>query len=161
VTLTGPSARGGDSRLASRVSTALLALAALLAPRTAHAQQGYVASRSLPRGHTLVAEDMTAGAAAVARTRDASRETRVAPVGWVTKRVLAAGEPLRAPAVAPPEAVRAGQPVDVLWTDGAIQLRLKGTAMHAAALGARVTVRIDARRRLEGVAVSPTAVRLR
>jgi flagellar basal body P-ring formation protein FlgA len=133
-------------------AAALLAAPALAAPALAQQPRAaaFVAARALPRGWVLTADDMTTAGA----------EARQAPVGWTTKRMIAAGEPLRAPAIAPPDAIRAGQPVDVLWSDGAIRLRLKGTAMNAATLGARVTVRIDARRRLEGVATAPGTVQL-
>jgi flagella basal body P-ring formation protein FlgA len=142
------------------VSSTLLAIAALLArSAAAHAQPARPAAkddtpratRALPRGYVLTAEDMT----------PTTPDTRHPSAGWVTKRVIAAGEPLRVPAVAPPDAIRAGQPVDVVFVDGAIRLRLTGTALNAAALGARVAVRIDARRRLEGVAVGPSTVQLR
>ena len=148
-------------RLASAVAAALVA--ALLAPaalvaqpgaaaRAPRAATGYVATRPLPRGTVLAADDMAPAAPNAAGS---------APVGWTTKRMIAAGEPLRAPAVAPPDAIRSGQPVDVVYSDGAIRLRLKGTALNAAPVGARVAVRIDARRRLEGVAVGPSTVQLR
>lgn len=137
-------------RLASAVLAALLAPAALLAQPRATA--GYVATRALPRGTVLAADDMAPAAPNAAGA---------APLGWTTKRLIAAGEPLRAPAVAPPDAIRSGQPVDVVYSDGAIRLRLKGTALNAAPVGARVAVRIDARRRLEGVAVGPSTVQLR
>ena len=137
-------------RLASAVLAALLAPAALVAqPR---ATTGDVATRALPRGTVLAADDMAPAAPDAAGA---------APLGWTTKRLIAAGEPLRAPAVAPPDAIRSGQPVDVVYSDGAIRLRLKGTALNAAPVGARVAVRIDARRRLEGVAVGPSTVQLR
>ena len=111
-----------------------------------------MATRPLPRGTVLAADDMAPAA---------PNASGAAPVGWTTKRMIAAGEPLRAPAVAPPDAIRSGQPVDVVYSDGAIRLRLKGTALNAAPVGARVAVRIDARRRLEGVAVGPSTVQLR
>ena len=141
--------------LVAAVAALFVAPAALPAqPASAVARAtGYVATRPLPRGTVLAADDMA----------PASPDGSVvaAPLGWTTKRLIAAGEPLRAPAVAPPDAIRAGQPVDVVFTDGAITLRLKGTALNAASLGARVAVRIDARRRLDGVAAGPSTVQLR
>ena len=139
-------------RAAALLVSLLLAPAALVAQPGAARATGYVATRPLPRGTVLAADDMTPAA---------PNGAGAAPVGWTTKRMIAAGEALRAPAVAPPDAIRSGQPVDVFYNDGAIRLRLKGTALNAASLGARVAVRIDARRRLEGVAVGPSAVQLR
>jgi flagella basal body P-ring formation protein FlgA len=80
--------------------------------------------------------------------------------GWVTKRVIAEGEPLREPAVAPPALIKSGDVVQLVWTDGAIQLRLTGRAMNAATAGGRVTVRVDTERRFEGVATAPGQVRM-
>ena len=140
---------------------ALRAQPASVAARTTGYATGYVAARPLPRGTVLAAEDMAPAAPNGASRAAAAAPVGAAPVGWTTRRLIAAGEPLRAPAVAPPDAIRSGQPVDVVFSDGAIALRLKGTALNAAALGARVAVRIDARRRLEGVAVGPSTVQLR
>jgi flagella basal body P-ring formation protein FlgA len=160
-------------RLAARSALPLLELAigaALVlagtalgaqSPRARTASAAYVAARALPRGHVLAADDMSASAPASAAAPATAPAVPSAPVGWTTRRVIAAGEPLRAPAIAPPAAIRGGQPVDVVYADGMITLRLKGTAMNAAALGERVTVRLDARRRVEGVAAAPGTVQLR
>ncbi|MBU6366812.1 MAG: flagella basal body P-ring formation protein FlgA, partial [Gemmatimonadetes bacterium] len=85
---------------------------------------------------------------------------RPAP-GWVTQRAIAAGEPLRAPGVIPPPAVRAGTRVTVEYRDGPVQLRLTGVATNSAPVGAPVGVRLDPTRRLDGVAVAPNLVRLK
>jgi flagella basal body P-ring formation protein FlgA len=53
-----------------------------------------------------------------------------------------------------------GSDVDVIYEDGGIRLRLRGTAANAAPLGGRVIVRVD-RRRLEGTATAPGVVRVR
>jgi flagella basal body P-ring formation protein FlgA len=81
-------------------------------------------------------------------------------VGWTTRRVIAAGEPLLPPAVSPPDLVKAGDAVEAVWRGRTIQLRVKGTAAGSAALGERVLVRVDARRRLEGVVIGPALVEL-
>lgn len=115
-----------------------------------------IAARDLPRGATLTADDIRY--AAVSDPRGGS-DPDVAP-GWVTRRVVNQGEPLRTPAVAPPLAVSHGDQVDVLVRRGAITLRMRGTAMGSAALGERVTVRIDSRRRVDGLAAGPGVVHL-
>ncbi|GJG86563.1 hypothetical protein tb265_17440 [Gemmatimonadetes bacterium T265] len=109
------------------------------------------AARALARGEALAAADI-----------DAAPGDTLAPrlVGWTTRRVIAAGEVLRAPAVVPPAAVRAGDAVAVVWRQGGVALRLAGTAAADAALGARVAVRVDARRRLEGTVAAPGVVTL-
>ena len=83
-----------------------------------------------------------------------------AAAGWVTKRVIAEGEPLREPAVAPPAMIKSGDVVQVIWTDGKIELRITGRAMNAATAGGRVTVRVDTERRFEGVAIGAGLVRM-
>jgi flagella basal body P-ring formation protein FlgA len=119
-----------------------------------------VAARDLERGETLTAEDFTrvpvpadAGAGA---GDDAPQEL----IGWKTRRVIAEGEPLRAPAVAPPDLVNAGEPVEAVFRGRTVVLRVKGTAAGSGAMGERVLVRIDARRRLEGVVIGPALVEL-
>lgn len=163
----------------TRVAAVLLVAAAVLlvAPALARAQTSRTArqasatptaARTLPRGVVLTAEDIAAGESAPS----ALSAQRSSLVGWTTRRVIAAGEPLRAPAVAPPadaavpntaagaSAVRAGQPVVVVYRDAGVELRLGGVAAQDGAVGARVAVRLDARRRLEGTVVASGVVRL-
>ena len=113
-----------------------------------------IAARDLARGETLALEDMTTAPAPAGAASPAS------VVGWTTRRVISAGEPLLPPAVSPPDLIRAGDPVEALWRGRTIHLRVKGTAAGSAALGERVLVRVDARRRLEGVVIGPALVEL-
>lgn len=129
------------------------AMLLLAAPRGAAAQVP-LAARDLQRGVVLAAEDIAPVAAADPATPAERR------VGWVTRRVIAAGEPLRHPAVAPPEAVRSGEPVDVVWRQGGLELRAKGTATRSATVGERISVRVGPHRRLDGVVAGPGLVRL-
>jgi flagella basal body P-ring formation protein FlgA len=136
-------------------------LSLLVVAPAGHAQQvattSYVAARTLARGAVIALEDVRAIDSPRGNPRPAPR----APVvGWVTKRVIAPGEPLRAPSIAPPNVIESGQPVAVVWREPGIEVRLKGVAANAAALGDRVTVRVDVRRRLEGVAVAPGLVQI-
>jgi flagellar basal body P-ring formation protein FlgA len=129
------------------------------APVPAIAQVGGelpVAARDLPRGIALAPSDIR---------YETGREpvppgTDRIGAGWITRRVISAGEVLREPAVGRPQLVRAGEPVELLWKQGTIELRVRGTAMGAAAEGERVTVRIDTRRRMDGVAVAPGLVHI-
>ena len=127
---------------------ALVVLLGCAAPTPAAGQADSipVAARELPRGVALVEADI-AGAGA-ART------------GWVTRRLIREGEPLREPAVSPPLLVTSGEVVQVVWSEGPLELRVKGRAMNSAAAGARVSVRVDMTRRFEGVAVGDGLVRL-
>jgi flagella basal body P-ring formation protein FlgA len=83
--------------------------------------------------------------------------------GWVARRAIAAGEPLRPPAVAPPDAVRHGQPVRVVYRESGLAITISGTAAADAPVGARVAVRVESggrARRLEGTVVAPGLVQL-
>ena len=86
--------------------------------------------------------------------------TRAQP-GWITRRAIAAGEVLRAPAVGAAPAVNAGSRVSAIYQDGPVRILLTGVATNTASLGAPVGVRIDATRRLDGIAIAPNTVRLR
>ncbi len=143
--------------LAAALGAALAAVAAApAAPAAAPALAAQApaaaaprAARPLARGQTLAAADIDAAGG------DARRL-----VGWTTRRVIAAGEPLRAPAVAPPAAVRAGDAVALVYQADGLSLRLAGTAAADAPLGGRVAVRVDTRRRFEGIVTAPGVVRL-
>ena len=119
-----------------------------------------VAARALPRGAVLEEKDIAYRPAGSLPGAGGSGTRSAAAAGWVTKRVIAEGEPLREPAVAPPALIRSGDVVQLIWTDGTIQVRLTGRAMNAATAGGRVTVRVDTERRFEGVAMAPGQVRL-
>lgn len=83
----------------------------------------------------------------------------MADSGWVTRRPVAAGEPLVEPAVGPPALVTAGQPVTYVVERRDIRLSIRGTAATSGSLGQRVWVRMDSARRLRGVVTAPGTVR--
>jgi flagella basal body P-ring formation protein FlgA len=56
--------------------------------------------------------------------------------------------------------VRAGEPVALVYQADGVTLRLAGTAATDAPVGGRVAVRVDTRRRFEGVVAGPGLVRL-
>jgi flagellar basal body P-ring formation protein FlgA len=133
------------------VPAALLVLAASpAAPLAAQQSAGPVAARELPRGAVIRPGDVDGANASEAQ----------AVLGWVTRRVVRAGEPLRAPAVAPPALVASGETVQLIWSAPGMELRMRGRAMGSAALGETVGVRLDVRRRFEGVVVGPGLVRM-
>ncbi|HEX7243920.1 MAG TPA: flagellar basal body P-ring formation chaperone FlgA [Longimicrobiaceae bacterium] len=117
-----------------------------------------VAARAVARGATLAAEDVAV--APVVEHGPPRAEGPAPGAGWTARRGIAAGEPLREPAVGPPLLVRAGQPAEVVWSGSGVQVRLRGVALGSASEGGRVAVRIDTARRLEGVAVAPGTVRV-
>jgi flagella basal body P-ring formation protein FlgA len=134
-----------------------------LAAQTSHASVGIkrrvaVATHQIARGATLTADDI--------ELRDSTMhpgtpiDTNEVVPGWITRRVINAGEILRAPAVEPPNVVTANQPVEVEWADGNIRLTLRGIAMRNAPIGSRVTVRMESGRRVDGTVVGTARVRI-
>lgn len=114
------------------------------------------AAHDLPRGVVLEASDIV-----LEPVGDMARgATTAVTAGWITRRVIREGEALRPPAVSPPAAVKAGQPVRVVWSRGDLEVSVRGTALRDAALGETVSVRVDTRRHLEGVAAGPGLVRI-
>jgi flagellar basal body P-ring formation protein FlgA len=111
-----------------------------------------VAARDLPRGAVLADSDLEYAAGSAADLAP--------PIGWVTRRVVAKGEPLKPPTIARPEVIRSGDAVQVVWSGEGMEIRLNGRAMNSAQAGERVTVRVDTRRRFEGVALESGVVRL-
>lgn len=157
------------AREVTRVANLPLGLAVILAivcvalacvpARRAHAQspaRQAVAAHVLARGQVLTIADIDSAMAPVRAARDTSR---VGP-GWVARRVVAAGEPLVPPAVAPPPAIATGDSVRVEWNAGGIAIALRGVAMNTAPQGGRVGVRVAGRGRFEGTVVAPALVRI-
>jgi flagella basal body P-ring formation protein FlgA len=148
------------------MTTLLLALA-LAAPapgadRAAVAPDTqYVAAHDLPRGVALAAGDIdTVVTAGSSIARRSTPDARPSP-GWITHRVIRAGEPLRAPAVAPPPLLARGARVTVVWETGALRVTRDGVALGAADSGEVVQVRVDAARRVTGRATAPGVVTVR
>jgi flagellar basal body P-ring formation protein FlgA len=121
-----------------------------------------LATRTLVRGDTLSGTDLV-GRDTVLWGKPASgvAATRTPSVGWIARRQIAAGERLAEPAVTPAPAVSSGDPVRAIYRDGSLALALRGVANNTAEVGQRVSVRIDMRRRLDGIAVAPGVVALR
>lgn len=121
-----------------------------------------VATRDLARGDTLRSEDIAVRDTVITwRWNGVAPDTTRALTGWVTRRHIAAGEVLRAPAVTPPPVIASGATVTAIWQDGPLKLVLSGVATNTATVGAPVGVRIDRTRRLDGIAIAPNTVRLR
>jgi flagella basal body P-ring formation protein FlgA len=132
----------------------LIAVVFSAAPLDAQQSGGGVptAARTLERGAVLSLRDLDFAPGEEAGARDL--------VGWVTRRVIAEGESLRPPAIAPGGVIRSGDEVQVIWAQGGLEVRMAGRAMNAAAAGERVNVRLDGSRRLQGVALGAGRVRL-
>lgn len=129
-----------------------------------------IAARDLPRGHVLERADIAiAGAAhghstlredaAVAPAQVHADSSGVLPApGWITRRVIREGEPLRAPAVVPPPLVARGDTVRVRWRMSGVEISRPGIAMGEAALGESIQVRVGALHRVQAVATGPSTV---
>ncbi|WP_396201806.1 flagellar basal body P-ring formation chaperone FlgA [Gemmatimonas sp.] len=148
------------------ISTCLLASAVSGSVSVLGAQERTVtvsvAARALVRGDTLQASDIaTMDTTIVWRWNSVAPDTTRALPGWVTRRNIALGEVLRAPAVMPPPAITSGTRVTAIWQDGPLRVVVTGIATNTAAIGAPVGVRIDPTRRLDGIAAGPNTVRLR
>jgi flagella basal body P-ring formation protein FlgA len=114
-----------------------------------------VASRALARGATITKADFLVISTTV---RSALRTAAAAESGWVTRRPVAAGEPLVEPAVGPPSLVASGQPVTFVSGTSDVRISIRGTAASPGALGDLEWVRVDAGRRLRGVVTAPGTV---
>lgn len=118
-----------------------------------------LATSDLPRGHSLVAGDIewqhTVAWGAPTESDLRARE------GWITRRPIAAGEPLSPPLVNPRPAVTSGSNVTVRWSTGRVTVELPGRAIGDAAQGEEVTVRLETGLRVRGTAVDSTTVVLR
>ncbi|MEO8563720.1 MAG: flagellar basal body P-ring formation chaperone FlgA [bacterium] len=153
----------GAVRLAGAL---LLAVLAGVAPDTASAQPGRVAvaAREIARGVVLATADIGYSAPALVVSgpaRGASRAEHFDPavdgdtlVGWMTRRLIAVGEVLRAPAVAPPQLVRSGEMVDVVHRADGVLVTMRGRTTRAASLGERVTVRFDNQRKIDAIVIA-------
>lgn len=114
-----------------------------------------VAARALPRGTVLQPADMVTSVRLVRRGGAGSLGPQA---GWVTRRVIRAGEILAAPAVVPPPTIALGERVDFIVMRGGIQISLPATAAFAATLGDTVAVRLRSHIRATGIVAGPARV---
>lgn len=113
-------------------------------------RQEPVAARPLTRGWTLEDQDIGQETTVVwgpPRPAPSSVEA-----GWVVHRPLASGDRLDEPAVRPPDAVRSGEQVEVVWRRGAVAVSLMGVALGSGPVGTEIRVRTESGRQLRGVA---------
>jgi flagella basal body P-ring formation protein FlgA len=135
-----------------------IALAAPMQAPPAPAETLLVARHDLARGVALTAADIDTVVTDERRASGVERRAEWPAPGWITRRVMRAGEPLRAPAVAPPPLVAGGARVTLVWEVDGLRLTREGTALGAARRGERVLVRVDATRRFAGIATAPGVV---
>ncbi len=140
--------RASRGRMAVLVPLLASALAIAI-PSHALAQ---VAARDLPRNSVLTANDIMVDTGASA-----------SPVGWITRRTIRLGEPLAAPAIAPPRVVRRGATITIVHDDGTVRVSRRAVALCDAAVDEPCRVRVrgheDSRPRLlSGRVVAPGVV---
>jgi flagella basal body P-ring formation protein FlgA len=119
-----------------------------------------IATHAIARGVSLSAGDIVYRDSTMNSTLGMIADSSRVAAGWVTRRVIAAGEILRAPAVEPPTAVSANQEVAVEWNDQNVRLTLRGIATRNAPVGSRVSVRMESGRRVETTVVGAGRVRI-
>jgi flagella basal body P-ring formation protein FlgA len=105
-----------------------------------------VAAREIARGVELTGADISG---------DSTERA-----GWLTRRVIHAGEPLKEPAVVPPQLVRAGTEITVRAETGGVTVTRTGTALMSGSLGERVRVRIDTQHIVTGIVAGSATVRI-
>lgn len=133
--------------IVSLLSAAGLALAASGAHAQSIAPSGLpVAARDIARGVELTAADIAGDSTLRA--------------GWLTRRVIHAGEQLKEPAVTPPQLVRAGTEITIRAETGGVLVTRTGTALMSGSLGERVRVRIDSQHTVTGIVAASATVKL-
>jgi flagellar basal body P-ring formation protein FlgA len=115
-----------------------------------------IATRAIARGSVLTAGDFEYRDS----TMRAPADSTPVAAGWVARRVIAAGEVLRTPAVEPPQLVTANQPVEIEWNDQNISVSMRGTVTRNGAIGEHVSVRTEQGRRLDATVIGPGRVRI-
>jgi len=104
------------------------------------------AARDLPRATAIAASDIARST--VTHWGPPPRNGCDDVEGWVTRRAVRMGEPLTAPAIAPPAAVRSGDRVRVTFIRGSVAVTLDGRAAGTGAIGERVLVHTQTGRRV-------------
>ena len=129
--------------------------APLLELRAGVAVERSVAARPIARGTTLSAADIRRDSVVIWSAPPAV--AGVAP-GWIARRLITPGQPLRPPAVAPAPLVRAGVDADVEWSTGPVRISRRGTAATDGSLGDQVWIRLGDGRRVRGTVTGSARV---
>lgn len=111
-------------------------------------------ARSLAAGDIVQPEDLIWGKA-VATPADAPRDAE-AVIGLAARRPLRAGAAVSARDVAPPQVIKSGELVTVVYQDGGISVSLQAKAMESASVGETLTVQnLQSKKSLQAVAMGP------
>ncbi|MBI2406703.1 MAG: flagellar basal body P-ring formation protein FlgA [Gemmatimonadetes bacterium] len=115
------------------------------APAGALSVVGPRAARDLARDQALLRSDIAGDSAAADSL-----------TGWVARRRLRAGEPLRYPAIGRPALVVAGADVTVVSSVDGVSITRSGTALSGGARGERIRVRLEGTRILVATVTGPS-----
>jgi flagella basal body P-ring formation protein FlgA len=117
-----------------------------------------VARRPLTAGSRISPADVRREAR-VAWGPPSARQEPGVEAGWIVRRAVAEGTVVEPPMASPPSIVAAGSSVRLIWTRGAVSVAVDATALHDAALGAPILVRVPGRRgQLRGTVAGPGLV---
>jgi len=122
------------------------------------------ASRPLPRGHKIAADDVISlREAQISDNQARYMQDQLADLlGQVLGRAQASGRPFDARYVKPPLWVKRGQTVILLAETQSVQIRMKGNALADGAKGDLIKVRnLSSQRVVEGVVVKPGIILVR
>ena len=118
-----------------------------------------VASRELPRGSVLGAEDLELEERDVARLRAGYFEHPGQALGKITKRTIHRNDALLPTQVLAPQAVERGSKVTILARAGALQVRMTGKALSGGSKGDLIeVVNESSQKRIEGRVIAPGLV---
>ena len=118
-----------------------------------------VASRELPRGSMVDADDLRLEQRDVARLRAGYLEHAQQAVGKIVKRTLHQGDALLPSQILMPEAVKRGGKVIILAKAGPLQVRMAGKALNSGSTGELIEVMNESsQKRVEGIIVAPGVV---
>jgi flagella basal body P-ring formation protein FlgA len=117
-----------------------------------------VAARPLIAGTLLGPADLRTESRVCWGPPAPSSGPRPAP-GWEVRRALVTGDALAPPVVAPPMLIVAGEPVRLVWAEGAVKVSVVGIALNRARQGELVRARVEGRSdRLVGTATATGTV---
>ena len=124
-------------------------------------EQIVVANRNIPRGTLLTAEDLRLAEHDTTQLHRGYLTGTSQAIGKTTTRMVRRDTPLSPNKLDSPTAVKRGTSVTILSNTGAIEVRMKGTALGSGAIGDRIKVKnIRSNRQIDALIISPTLVRV-
>ena len=120
-----------------------------------------IANRNIPKGTPLSAADLRLAERDTTRLHRGYITDITQVIGKTVTRMVRQNSPLTPNRISSPVAVKRGAKVTILSDSGAIQVRMKGTAISSGAIGERIKVKNSrSNRQIDALIVSPTLVRV-